>query len=93
MSYVSRRNFVGALSTLPLFPATAMGQTSARMAFKHSANFTPEGVFYDVLEPEAASSKPTIVMIHGGGHTGFCFFATPDNRPGWAPFSRRAGIA
>jgi pimeloyl-ACP methyl ester carboxylesterase len=25
-----------------------------------------------------------MVLIHGGGHTGACYLATADNRPGWA---------
>jgi pimeloyl-ACP methyl ester carboxylesterase len=91
MSYVSRRNFVGALSTVPLVPAAAMAQTSAKTPFKHSVKFMPEGIFYDLLDPDGETGKQTIVMIHGGGHTGFCFFATPDGRPGWAPYFATRG--
>jgi pimeloyl-ACP methyl ester carboxylesterase len=29
--------------------------------------------------------KTPVVMVHGGGHTGSCYLATPDRRPGWAP--------
>jgi len=38
------------------------------------------------------SSGPTIVMLHGGAHTGACFQATPDGRPGWAPFFAAQGF-
>jgi pimeloyl-ACP methyl ester carboxylesterase len=86
MSHLSRRYFVGALSTASMVPGAAVAQTSNPMALRHSANFTPEGIFYDLLDSDTASSRPTIVMIHGAGHTGFCFFATPDGRPGWAPY-------
>ena len=91
MSHVSRRNFVGALSAAPILPATAMAQTSARISSTHSAHYTSEGIFYDLLEPDTLGSKPTVVMIHGGGHTGSCFFATPDGRPGWAPYFAARG--
>jgi pimeloyl-ACP methyl ester carboxylesterase len=40
--------------------------------------------YYDVLEPIGGATKPTMVLVHGGGHTGACFLATIDNRPGWA---------
>ena len=49
-------------------PSSAMAQTSARISSTHSARYTPEGIFYDLLEPDTLGSKPTIVMIHGGGH-------------------------
>ena len=91
MSPVSRRNFVGALSAAPMVPAAAMAQTSMRISSTHSARYTFEGVFYDLLEPDKLGSMPSIVMIHGGGHTGSCFFATPDGRPGWAPYFAARG--
>jgi len=37
--------------------------------------------YYDVLEPIGGATKPTMVLVHGGGHTGACFLATIDNRP------------
>ena len=36
--------------------------------------------------PAAASGKPPIVMVHGGGHCGLCYTNTPDLRTGWAPY-------
>ena len=83
MSHVSRRNFVGALSTLPMVPAAAVAQTSNPMALRHSANFTPEGVFYDLLGSDAVSSRPTIVtLIRGAGHTGLLLLCDPRRPPG-----------
>jgi pimeloyl-ACP methyl ester carboxylesterase len=35
---------------------------------------------------------PTIVMVHGGAHTGVCYQATPDGRSGWAPFFAAQGF-
>lgn len=48
-------------------------------------------VFVDVLAAETASSKPPIVMIHGGYHNGTAYLATPDGREGWAVFFSRKG--
>lgn len=48
-------------------------------------------VFYDVLEPAGGASRPPILMIHGGAHTGACYLATADGRPGWAPYFAARG--
>ena len=40
---------------------------------------------------DRAPGKPPVVMVHGGGHTGTCYLATPDLRPGWAPRFAAAG--
>src|SRR3954447_19102085 len=40
--------------------------------------------YYEVRTPAAGSTKPPVVMIHGGAHTGACYLATPDGRKGWA---------
>lgn len=32
-----------------------------------------------------------MVLIHGGAHTGSCYMATADGRPGWAPFFAAQG--
>jgi pimeloyl-ACP methyl ester carboxylesterase len=39
----------------------------------------------------ALPGKAPVVMVHGGGHTGSCYLATPDQRPGWAPRFAAAG--
>ena len=33
----------------------------------------------------AVSMRPSIVLVHGGVHTGVCWTSCPDDRPGWAP--------
>ncbi len=40
--------------------------------------------YYEVLSPAAGSTKPAVLMIHGGAHTGACYMGTPDGRQGWA---------
>ena len=47
--------------------------------------------YYEVLEPVAKTRKPPMVLIHGGAHTGSCYMATADGRPGWAPFFAAQG--
>jgi pimeloyl-ACP methyl ester carboxylesterase len=47
-------------------------------------------VYYEVVAPLDARTKPPIVMVHGGTQTGACFLRTADGRPGWAfAFARR----
>lgn len=41
-------------------------------------------VYFNSLEPASGATRPTIVMIHGGAHTGSCYLQTADGRPGWA---------
>ena len=45
---------------------------------------TDPAVYYETFAPATPTSKPTVVMIHGGGHSGSCWAATADGRPGWA---------
>ena len=40
--------------------------------------------YYEMLMPLGQTDKPPVMMIHGGAHTGACWLATPDGRPGWA---------
>src|SRR5262245_37213567 len=47
--------------------------------------------YYEVLEPVRGSTKPPMVLISGGAHTGACYLATVDGRPGWAHAFVRAG--
>jgi pimeloyl-ACP methyl ester carboxylesterase len=47
-------------------------------------------VYYEVVAPLDARTKPPVVMVHGGTQTGCCFLRTADGRPGWAfAFARR----
>jgi len=51
----------------------------------------PSVIFYDLLEPSAGATRPSIVMLHGGGHTGACWLRTVNDRPGWAYLFAAAG--
>lgn len=35
---------------------------------------------------------PSVLFIHGGYHTGFCYIQTPDGRLGWAPLLANKGL-
>jgi len=37
-------------------------------------------------QPEGASPKYPVILVHGGSHTGAGWQGTPDGRPGWADF-------
>ncbi|APO50875.1 alpha/beta fold hydrolase [Bradyrhizobium diazoefficiens] len=54
---------------------------------------TPEHPVYvdQVRSSHVALRKMPVVMVHGAGHTGTCYLATPDRRPGWAPRFAAAG--
>jgi pimeloyl-ACP methyl ester carboxylesterase len=47
--------------------------------------------YYEVLEPAGGAKKPPMVLISGFAHTGACYLATADGRPGWARAFVRAG--
>jgi pimeloyl-ACP methyl ester carboxylesterase len=47
-------------------------------------------VYYEVVAPLDARTKPPVVLVHGGSQTGCCYLRTADGRPGWAfAFARR----
>lgn len=48
-------------------------------------------VYYEVLRPLREGSSRTIVMVHGGLHTGAGYLHTVDGRPGWAQFFASRG--
>jgi len=65
----------------------------ATVALRHGTGFSaaPAPVHYDVLEPPAGGRHGTIMMVHGGSHTGTCYLRTADGRPGWAYLFAEAG--
>ena len=44
----------------------------------------PLPVYFETFAPAAATGRPTVVMVHGGAHTGACYQRTADGRRGWA---------
>jgi pimeloyl-ACP methyl ester carboxylesterase len=56
------------------------------MQLIHETGLTaaPVAVYYETFTPAAATGKPTVVMVHGGAHSGACYQRTADDRRGWA---------
>ncbi|MCP3472535.1 hypothetical protein NLM33_19670 [Bradyrhizobium sp. CCGUVB1N3] len=51
-------------------------------------------IFVDhVRPPHGLPDKIPVVMAHGAAHTGTCYLATPDRRPGWGTAIRGRGPA
>jgi len=56
------------------------------MSLTHETGFiaAPVPVYFETFAPERATPKSTVVMVHGGAHSGACYQRTADGRPGWA---------
>lgn len=48
-------------------------------------------IYVEGLRARGDSSKPPVIMVHGGAHTGSCYVSTPDLRPGWLALFADAG--
>jgi len=79
-----RESSPGRLSSGEFRPAQEGRAINQELA--HAAGFTAGrfAVYYDVIEPASGPTRPTVVMLHGGAHTGACYLRTVDGRPGWA---------
>ena len=44
----------------------------------------PVPVYFETFAPAAATDRATVVMVHGGAHSGACYQRTADGRRGWA---------
>src|SRR3954466_8929737 len=44
----------------------------------------PVPVYFETFAPAAVTGRATIVMVHGGAHSGACYQRTADGRRGWA---------
>jgi pimeloyl-ACP methyl ester carboxylesterase len=66
---------------------------AATSLVRHGAGFIadPVPVYYERIEPPQPTGKPTVMMIHGGSHSGGCYLHTADGRPGWAYAFAAAG--
>src|SRR5712691_7327433 len=55
------------------------------MPLIHETGLTgaPTPVYFETFAPAAATGLPTVVMIHGGAHSGSCYQVTVDGRRGW----------
>lgn len=74
--------------------ALAQARPAPTDAVKQSSMFVghvPAATFCDVVEPAQPSTKPPLVLVHGGSHTGTCYLSTVDGRPGWAHYFAARG--
>src|SRR5712691_6094255 len=56
------------------------------MPLIHTTGLTgaPTPVYFETFAPAATTRLPTVVMVHGGAHSGACYQRTADDRRGWA---------
>jgi pimeloyl-ACP methyl ester carboxylesterase len=56
------------------------------MSLTHETGFVaaPVPVYFETFVPAVASGRATVVMVHGGAHSGACYQRTADGRRGWA---------
>jgi pimeloyl-ACP methyl ester carboxylesterase len=56
------------------------------MPILHETGITgaPVPVYYESFAPDNSNARATVLMIHGGAHSGACYQRTADGRPGWA---------
>ena len=56
------------------------------MPLIHETGLTgaPTPVYFETFAPAAVAGLPTVVMVHGGAHSGGCYQRTADDRRGWA---------
>jgi len=93
---ISRRKFgmvagVTSIGVMASDPTSAANDvTGAAVQYSRGLIESPP-TYYEVLEPIGESRKPPMVLISGGAHTGACYLATADGRPGWAHAFVRAG--
>ena len=48
-------------------------------------------MFVELLTNGKPTTKPNVVLVHGGGGQGTDYLTTPDGRPGWAPLLAEQG--
>ena len=53
----------------------------------------PVPVYFETFAPAAATGRATIVMVHGGAHSGACYQLTADGRRGGPISSPNAATA
>jgi hypothetical protein len=93
---ISRREFglvagatgMGLMASGPTMAASELN--GASLNYSHGLIESPP-TYFELLEPVDGSKKPPMVLISGGAHTGTCYLATADGRPGWAHAFVRAG--
>src|SRR5215469_12069004 len=93
---ISRREFgmaAGAAGVGLITPSKSLAanESNAPPVNYSSGLIESPPTYYEVLAPVGGSTKPPMVLISGGAHTGACYLATVDGRPCWAHAFVRAG--
>jgi pimeloyl-ACP methyl ester carboxylesterase len=44
----------------------------------------PVPIYFETFAPAGRAARASVLMIHGGAHSGACYQRTADGRPGWA---------
>jgi pimeloyl-ACP methyl ester carboxylesterase len=61
-----------------------MSQSTTSLVHETGLIDAPVRVYFETFTPAVATGKPTVVMVHGGAHTGACYERAADGRRGWA---------
>jgi pimeloyl-ACP methyl ester carboxylesterase len=77
---------VAAVLRAPETGSHSSGRDAASTPIKHQtgAIAAPVPVYFESFAPVQETPLATVVMIHGGGHSGSCYQRTVDGRRGWA---------
>ena len=63
------------------------------ITLEQNGQFLVESTYVNFQVPAARRSRHSLVMVHGGGHTGAVYESTPDGREGWSTRFLRWGHA
>jgi pimeloyl-ACP methyl ester carboxylesterase len=50
------------------------------------------GMYFEKITPNVKKQSESLILFHGGAHTGSCYKITPDGRKGWAYYFAEKGF-
>jgi pimeloyl-ACP methyl ester carboxylesterase len=50
------------------------------------------GMYFEKITPNVKKQSESLILFHGGAHTGSCYKLTPDGRKGWAYYFAEKGF-
>jgi pimeloyl-ACP methyl ester carboxylesterase len=79
-------SMVAAAACAPEKEGHSPGRKTPLGPIKHQTGFIAAAapVYFEIFAPPHEPELGTVVMIHGGAHSGNCYQRTADGRPGWA---------
>jgi len=78
------RLIAASLAGAAIAPLSRVNSEERRTVTYSSGWTDAPSTYWEMLRPDRASGKPTVVMVPGGAHTAACYLTTADGRPGWA---------